>query len=70
MYTFRTYKSGASIKGGWQWQVTKEVGPMEAIVARSGVNYLTENDAIAGFNDMVKWASQRPTPVPQPPATP
>ena len=60
MYEFRTYRIQRVIadtaKGGWYWQVTKEQGPIELVVARSGISYQTENDAIAGYKNMVKWA--------------
>ena len=67
MYQFRTYKIGSATgkggwKGGWYWQVTKEFGPVELIIARSGVSYLTEEDAIAGYKEMIQWASGNSTP--------
>jgi len=58
MYQFRTYRIGSasSATGGWYWQVTKDFGPVELVVARSGFSYRTEEDAIQGYKDMVAWA--------------
>lgn len=61
---FSTYKLGPNITGGWYWQVTKE-GPQDSsiviVVARSGISYQTEEGAIAGYKEFVKWASAPPS---------
>ena len=58
MYTFHTYKIGAlDWKGGWFWEVTKDVGPVEFIVAQSGAPYRTEDDAVTGYKAFIEWAA-------------
>jgi hypothetical protein len=58
MYQFKTYRIGKPTQavGGWYWQVTKDFGPIELVVAQSGISYLTEEDAIQGYKEMIKWA--------------
>ena len=69
MYQFHTYKNTpAAVRGGWHWQVSKEVGPIDIVVARSGVGYATENAAIAGYKEFVAWASGSGTATPPPAA--
>jgi hypothetical protein len=63
MYQFRTYKIGSATgKGGWYWQVTKDFGPIELVIARSGISYMSEEDATEGYKEMVKWACGVSTP--------
>ena len=58
MYQFRTFKLGSSTSaGGWIWQVSKSFGPVEVVVAKSGVLYPTEDAAKQDFKAMVAYFS-------------
>lgn len=62
MWKFSTYKIGpGTVRSGWFWQVTKEVGPMVLVVARSGQGYAQEDYAVAAYKEFVKWASGNST---------
>jgi hypothetical protein len=67
MMKFTTYKIGPnSFRGGWYWQVTKEVGPATFVIARSGHGYATEDYAIAGYKEFAEWAGGSGTGEPPP----
>lgn len=59
---FSVYTITPNLKGGWVWQVTKEVGPTALVVARSGHAFNTKAGAMEGYKEFVKWASTPPTP--------
>lgn len=70
MYQFRTYKVGPTAqKGGWFWQITKDFGPIEVVVARSVNPAATEDLCIQAYKDMRNWqcGSQTGDTTPPPP---
>jgi len=53
MYQFNVFKiGGTDLRGGWVWQVTKDVGPITVVTAKSGHQYPTAEAAKQDFHDM------------------